>query len=163
MTRPRLALVPFALLSGCAGAMPAGGAPSPLAVGESAPSERHVTLHVGDRRTLAPGLTGTFEAVTSDSRCAVDVTCIWAGDAVVRLKLEAGGKAATVELHTLRRDQAEAVHGGFRVRLEQLDPKPRSDRRIQTSEYEATLAIAPASDTSAEPGGGTARAPSANR
>ena len=88
----------------------------------------------GDRLTIR------FQDVTEDSRCAVDVQCVWAGEAVVVLRLsEAGREPAEVTLRTTEGKHA-GTYGGYRVALRNLDPKPRSGGSPPET-YVATLEV----------------------
>jgi hypothetical protein len=106
---------------------------------------------VGDRFTLAPGQTAqvegaglqvTFESVTADSRCPVDVTCVWEGDAVVVVSLRpASAGAAQHALHTAGRYPAEAQEGDYRVRLVDLAPARRQGASPGPGDYRATFVV----------------------
>lgn len=108
-------------------------------------------VSVGDRFTLAPGQTAqvdgtglrvTFESVTADSRCPVDVTCVWEGDAVVVVSLRpASAGAAQHDLHTAGRYPSEAQEGDYRVRLADLAPVPRPVGRPGPGDYRATFVV----------------------
>lgn len=104
---------------------------------------------LNERFTLAPGaaaavrgtsLRVTFLRVTGDSRCPADAFCIQGGDAVVHVRATDGGSGA-YELHTGDQSRAAAVHGAFRITLEQLAPYPFSGRTIAPDEYRATLVV----------------------
>jgi hypothetical protein len=109
-------------------------------------------VNVGARFTLAPGQTAqvegsglrvTFESVTADSRCPVDVTCVWEGDAVVVVSLRpASAGAAQHELHTAGRYPSEAEEGDYRVRLVDLAPAPRQGGSSRPGDYRATFVVA---------------------
>ena len=79
--------------------------------------------------------------VSEDSRCAVDVVCVWEGNAVVVLGLTLGtGPTHPFDLNTaLEPDGAE--HGMYRVSLLELAPEPRSDTPIDRGSYRAMLKI----------------------
>jgi hypothetical protein len=108
-------------------------------------------VNLADRFALAPGQTAlvegtglrvTFESVTADSRCPVDVTCVWEGDAVVVLTLRpAEGAPARPELHTAGRYPREAEVGDYRVRLVDLAPAPRASASPSPGDYRATLLV----------------------
>lgn len=113
--------------------------PSAVAYGTSFSVSAGATRAVGD-----DGLTLTFEAVTNDSRCPTDVTCIWAGEAVTRLRVAAPGmSAATLTLHTPGGTApAEAAYAErFGVRLSELRPAPISTRTIAPQEYEGVFVV----------------------
>ena len=100
---------------------------------------------------LAPGQTAqvgslriTFTGVTGDSRCPVDVVCVWEGDAVVRLSLrQSSGDAETRELHTA--DGRAVTFGGFSIALVRLDPAPRSTQPIPPASYRLVVRVSPES------------------
>jgi len=100
---------------------------------------------------LAPGdvshipetdLTIAFEAVAEDSRCPTGQTCMWEGDAVVRLRIEKPGAApSTLTLHTGGPGEREADSDGVNVRLVDVRPYPAGDTKPQQDEYRATLLV----------------------
>lgn len=102
-----------------------------------------VTLRAGETYEVpGRGATVTFVRVTEDSRCPTGVTCVWAGDAAIELRVQAGAAApATVQLHTNDRFAREAAAGGLRLRLESLEPYPQADRTIAAGDYRAVLSI----------------------
>jgi hypothetical protein len=101
------------------------------------------TIKGAETRALDGGkLSVTFEAVKGDSRCAIDVTCIWEGDATVILRLkETGRDGESMELHTSSRFATDASYGNYRVKLQDLKPQPRSTSPIDQKAYTATLVI----------------------
>jgi hypothetical protein len=81
-----------------------------------------------------------FQDVTEDSRCAVDVQCVWEGRGVLVLRLSAPGREpAEVRLSTLQAEQS-GVYGEYRVTLKNLDPTPRSGGSPPET-YIATLEV----------------------
>jgi hypothetical protein len=85
-----------------------------------------------------------FRAVTQDSRCAVDVQCVWAGDAAVALTLASGTprEERDVTLHTTLDPKAVTV-GPNQLTLVSVTPQPRSSFRIPAQSYRVTLRVAP--------------------
>jgi hypothetical protein len=106
---------------------------------------------LAERFTLAPGQTAqvegtglhvTFESVSADSRCPVDVTCVWEGDAVVIVSVQATGSARVQhELHTSGRYPTEADAGDYHVRLVEVAPVPRSGAPPAPGDYRVTLLV----------------------
>lgn len=87
---------------------------------------------------LAVGLVG----VAADSRCPVDVTCVWAGDAAVEITLERPpAKRDSFVLHTMHGSGAAVDYEGFSVRLEAVNPRPRLSQKIAAEDYRVTLVI----------------------
>jgi hypothetical protein len=106
------------------------------------------TVSRADRFTLAPGviadISGTglrveFVAVVGDSRCPADVLCIQLGEAVLHLRVYDNGIISAYELRTGNPDRGFVVHRDLRIELVDLQPYPFSNRRIQQSDYRATL------------------------
>ena len=86
-----------------------------------------------------------FEAVEQDSRCPADVTCVWAGNAVVRLELTINGRdSKTVSLNTARSPSlvTETHYRNYKVSLVGLKPYPkRSTQKIAPADYKVTLVV----------------------
>lgn len=88
----------------------------------------------GERATIA------FERILTDSRCAVDVQCIWAGEARGAFRLEKRGEAAvSFELDTDRDPIREIA--GYRISLLGVSPAPRSTVRIAPADYRVELVV----------------------
>lgn len=113
-----------------------------------------VNARLGEPFELAPaqmaavgdtGLTLTFDRVADDSRCAVDVQCIWEGDARVMVTAALPGRdPARLELHTTSSGGGgpkEARYGDFLVALTALAPQPRSTTTIDQRDYRATFRV----------------------
>ncbi len=100
-------------------------------------------LRVGETAVLqAETLTITFERVAEDSRCPRDTTCVWEGDAAIRLAVRGADAAAgTLTLHTQAAAVREAEFQEYRVRLVQLAPWPQTSGGIPADRYVATLTV----------------------
>jgi len=98
-------------------------------------------LAVGESRP-AGGLTVSLLAVENDSRCPVDVTCVWQGDATARVRAQGPGTDQTFDLHLTLAPRSRVV-GGFRVTFEALEPEPRDGVTIPQSAYRATFLVEP--------------------
>lgn len=125
----------FVLLATCAG------------YGQTPRSARELNLKVGRVVTLEGGnLRLRFVRVASDSRCPVDVNCVWAGNAEV--VVEVGGRGwrgkRTLRLNTNASPErpGEGQYGRYTLKLEGLSPQPQSKRQIKAGQYTATLLIA---------------------
>lgn len=101
-----------------------------------------------DSLVLAPGqetfvrtLRLSFLSVSADSRCPIDATCIWQGNAAVEIALGVGmGPSHPVTLNTSE-GRPTAVFAGYRVTLAALLPAPRSDRQIAPKDYRASFVV----------------------
>jgi hypothetical protein len=105
-----------------------------------------INIRVG-RTIIVDGTRIRFDVVESDSRCPMDVVCVWAGDAVARFVVEQSGapsSAVTLQLHaTLQPKSGSAL--GFRIELLTLQPYPRASTGTKPDEYIASVRIVPAS------------------
>lgn len=98
-------------------------------------------LKVGESAQASEGLKIEFDSVTEDSRCPKGVTCVWAGNAKVLLKVKKdGGKAANVELNT-NINPKTSRYLDYELRLKELKPYPESNATIKSSDYEVTLTV----------------------
>lgn len=102
-----------------------------------------VRIRVGET-IIVDGIRVRFAAVESDSRCPIDVTCVWAGDAVAKLSADqncdCGTPAVELRLHTTLEPKSATAYG-FRVELLQLKPYPNSTTTIRSDAYSAWLRI----------------------
>jgi len=100
---------------------------------------------LGQEFTLAPGreaeveregLKVRFEAVAEDSRCPEGMTCVWQGNAKIRLRLaKAPHGEAVVELNTAGGGDQQTypstgTYLGYTLRLNSLGPKPGYAARL---------------------------------
>ena len=135
MTRPSpvsskfMAAIAVCVLTGC------GNSPSqPGENGE--PFE----LRAGASVTAQGGLTIAFDRVSSDSRCPIDANCVWAGDAVVVLKVSHRSGGRDVELHTYPKGSSATVQS-YTIELVALAPSTQANRPIAPGDYVATLTL----------------------
>jgi hypothetical protein len=111
-------------------------------VGPTAPLDQQFTLAPGEVATIqAAAIRLQFVGVTADSRCPADALCIWLGEAVVPVRVFDTGGSNEYELRTGDPQRASAMHRNVRIELLQLQPYPFSNRRIDRSEYRATLVV----------------------
>jgi hypothetical protein len=101
------------------------------------------TITAGQTATVrGEGLVITFEAVEQDSRCPVDVTCVWEGDATVRVSIvQPPREKQAFELHTAGSLARRVTYGAFELELSDLQPRPRSTADIPRDQYRVTLAV----------------------
>jgi hypothetical protein len=143
-TGRRVALfIGFAASGGLVACQSTAGPPDAL-------SEELVQAELAQMFTLAPGQVARigrdgpylgFRRVTGDSRCPMDVVCVWAGDAVVAVEVGLTMSSWTQgELHTdPQRPPLDA--GAYQIRLADLQPFPRSSESIDPSRYRATFTV----------------------
>jgi hypothetical protein len=105
---------------------------------------REFKLRAGQQVTLkGQSLRIKFAAVKEDSRCPADVTCVWAGNAAVRLEVSIRGRGSkSVTLNTNSRSSlVDDQYRGYKVKLVGLSPYPRSSQRIAAGDYIVTLLV----------------------
>ncbi len=82
-----------------------------------------------------------FSEVLEDSRCPVGVSCVWEGNAAVRIGLTLGtGPTHPFTLHTSQQPRS-AEHGGYRVTLVKVEPVPVAGSAIDPGAYRVTLRV----------------------
>jgi hypothetical protein len=84
-----------------------------------------------------------FADVTEDSRCPVNVTCVWEGQATVALDISREGKSPRSVALTSRAGHEElavADIDGYSLRLVKVEP-PKTREKIELDEYIITLTI----------------------
>lgn len=137
-----LCLICFVLL-GCASA--ADGITKRKVSTTVARLGRPFTLRAGRQIALqGQKLRIRFAEVTQDSRCPVDVTCVWGGNAAVRIDVTTNGRSEeSLTLNTAKGPAFvnEAVYEGFKVKLVDLKPSRRSDRKVPPGDYVVTLLV----------------------
>ena len=100
-----------------------------------------VTLRIGDTAVLGDVVRLTFLAVEGDSRCPLNVQCVWEGDAELRLRAQqAPGDSSDLVLHTTVQPRATTV-GEFRIEVVGLEPQPVQGEPIEPQHYSVRLAI----------------------
>lgn len=158
MRRPPFAPLVLALLAGACRVVPA----SP----DGRTDDRRVGTQqviAGDTLRLAIGQTATVPGtpvevtvtgVPKDDRCPVEslVQCVWAGDAVVTLRLAAAGETRDVSLHTGVEPRRVALAGHV-VELVGLTPERRVDETPRADAYRVAVRVYPGAI--AAPGQGT--------
>ena len=82
-----------------------------------------------------------FTDLTEDSRCPVNVTCVWEGQVTVALNISMDGKESGSLNLTSRAGHeklALADFNGYSIRLAKVEP-PKTQDEIELSEYIITL------------------------
>ncbi len=98
-------------------------------------------LRVGETTTIGEELLVVgFAGVSSDSRCPIDVVCVWAGEAIVELTLRRLPRPEeVVEVRTP--GATEASYDGYAVEVRALLPAPRASVPTDPEAYVATLVV----------------------
>lgn len=101
-----------------------------------------VELGVGEAVTI-PGtvLRVEFLGVEEDSRCPVDVTCVWEGNAAVELGLNAGSGPTHLHVLNTALEPRAVDFAGVRVTVVGLTPQPHEGEPIPPDHYVVTLRV----------------------
>ena len=104
--------------------------------------EREFKIKYGQELTVkGEDLKVRFASVLGDSRCPIDATCHWAGDAKILISVRRPNvEESQIELHTYLRPQ-ERKYQEYVIRLNALYPRRRVGVEVEPSEYVATLLI----------------------
>jgi len=104
------------------------------------PVDVELSLHETE---VVPGtaLALTLDRVVGDSRCPVEVMCVWAGNAEVQVSATLPGNA--LEAHRLNSflDPRVFEVGGYRVTFRRLFPEPREGAPIDSADYRLDLSV----------------------
>ena len=111
--------------------------PSPTAV-----APLTLRLGIGQSGDAGGGWVLRLEAVENDSRCGVDVVCVWAGEATVVLTATSPtGEVSEVRI-VLSPGEGAAMVDGLTLRGYDLTPEPRADRPIDPATYSVSIDVA---------------------
>jgi hypothetical protein len=115
-----------------------------------APVETAVVAEPGQTFSLPLGQTAsvkgtdvrlTFKDVRTDSRCPVDVQCVWAGEAKIGVLISQKGMADETKVLSLTPAESQATTGNLRIRFVGLAPVPRQADAGTARAYVAQLVV----------------------
>jgi hypothetical protein len=106
--------------------------------GPDVPIDQEFVLAPGES-SVVEDISVRLDAVPSDSRCPVDVTCVSAGDAQVRVAVASTSATREYDLHTM--DMKPAVHDAYTIHLVKVAPDRVSTDTIEPDEYRVTLKV----------------------
>ena len=104
--------------------------------------DKEFSLGVGESAIISQhGITIKFKWVDDDSRCPMDVLCIWAGNAVVVLELkESNRNEQSIKLNTFLNPKS-IEYSDLIIELKELTPYPKSSEKISADDYVAKLIV----------------------
>lgn len=103
-------------------------------------ADNRVTVKIREQKSVDKQLSIKFVEMVSDSRCPADVRCVWAGNAKIKVELINRGKSQIFELNTGMKPQS-IVFGGYEVKIVTLEPRIRTNVRINSNAYTATFSV----------------------
>lgn len=100
-----------------------------------------ITLRYGQAAHLDDSVRIVFRAIEEDSRCPVNVTCVWSGDAAVRLDVAMSGThTGTLVLHSHLQPKSGDI-GGYVIELVEVAPSRRDPDDVEPADYAVRLVI----------------------
>jgi hypothetical protein len=115
---------------------PDAGTPQQAQVGDT------IRLRAGELARIGTSdVVVAFRRVEEDSRCAIDVQCVWAGDAAVRIELTTDRRIwSPATLHSTL-DPKDVEYGGHVFRLVDVAPPNVSTRQTRPQDYVIALEV----------------------
>ena len=134
--------LPMLIAMGCSGST----APDSDRQDALMPAAQEMTLRVGEEKAVANSVVRlAFGLVVEDSRCPVDVVCVWAGNAMVELGIRAGmGPTQPLRINTTLEPRS-TVWNGIRISLLELLPAPRAAEPTKPDAYQVKVRLEPVS------------------
>lgn len=101
----------------------------------------NVTINAGLSKTSKTGkIKITFVRIEEDSRCPEDTTCVWAGNAKVKIKLAKGKKAARTFHLNSTLDPKVITFEGYDIAFVDLSPQ-RTMSKVAAHNVQLTVSI----------------------
>ncbi len=101
---------------------------------------RQIKIKINQQKTVAGRLSIKVLSV-EDSRCPTGTQCVWAGNAKVRIRVRnARGATQIFELNTYQKPKTVRF-GGYEIGLEDVNPHPANNIRINRNGYTATFFV----------------------
>jgi hypothetical protein len=106
------------------------------------PLDEEFTIKVGQQVEVKDAsLRITFMAVGEDSRCPVDVNCVWAGNARLNLEVKRSKRKFVSAPINTTLEPREIVFKEYKVKLIGVKPPRKAGSPIEPADYEATLVV----------------------
>lgn len=104
--------------------------------------KQKVSLKVGECSSNNT-LSLCVDSVYNDSRCPMDVICIWQGNAAVAVSFSINGNVHHLTLNTANTNtlSADTLIENYRISLDELAPYPISSSTIDQNDYQAKLMV----------------------
>ena len=85
-----------------------------------------------------------FDSVLNDSRCPIEVRCVWSGNAEVKLMLQRSSKQkakpTSAIVNTVNANRS-IDYLGYRIQLLKLNPGRQQGKVMPQTQYEATFRV----------------------
>ena len=111
-----------------------------FALSAAAKQPCEVKVQINKEVAVKGGIKIAFVELVEDSRCPEDVTCVWAGNAKIKIRVTKNGRSKVLELETMKRKEAPDF-AGYQFSLMDLVPKLRSNVRVNRNAYKAVISM----------------------
>lgn len=85
-----------------------------------------------------------FDSVLEDSRCPIDVVCVWEGTAVAKFSFSVNDDEHDIRLSTVNLPgiySSDTVLMGYKIEFLDLQPYPQTNNNHSMSDYQAEIKI----------------------
>ena len=104
--------------------------------------KQQIKVRVGKQTKASRSkLTVKFVSLVEDSRCAEGTTCVWAGNAVIKVSIKKGSDPAEIFEMNTNTGAKGASYGQYAIYLTSLTPTPKANVRLNRNSYTATFSI----------------------
>lgn len=103
----------------------------------SVPTSGDLTLHVGQQGEVGD-FSLTLNKIVSDSRCPIDVQCIWAGEVKVEVDLADKSGSETTSISSMG---SPHLFGSHQVSIVAVTPATQSQKTISSADYKITFHV----------------------
>ncbi|NCQ18372.1 MAG: hypothetical protein COW85_07100 [Ignavibacteria bacterium CG22_combo_CG10-13_8_21_14_all_37_15] len=100
--------------------------------------EEFILKYQKELKIEGTNLTIKFSAIPEDSRCPVDVVCVWAGNAHIVLLLNGSDN---IDLNTTLPSNEASYMNTYKITLLEVQPLPLSRQQIPIEKYEVKLKV----------------------
>jgi len=106
------------------------------------PASTDMTLKMGEELPVGGSVVKiVFARVVEDSRCPIDVVCVWQGNAVAELGIRMGmGPTFPLQVNTTLEPRS-VEWNGIRITLLELQPAPRASVPTRPEDYSVKIRV----------------------
>lgn len=106
----------------------------------NAQANQPIKLKINEQKAVDKNISIKFVAVLNDSRCPVDVDCVWAGNAKLRIALIKRSTTKMFEINTGLAPQ-NVKFGSYEIKILTLEPRRQTTSKADFTGYVATFSI----------------------
>ncbi|MEP6848440.1 MAG: hypothetical protein ABI999_06265 [Acidobacteriota bacterium] len=107
----------------------------------NAQSERVSVRVTQEKPSVLGKFSVKFLSVVDDSRCPISATCVWAGNAKIKIQLSKGRNGKEFELNT-GIQPSTIEYKGYKIKIVRLSPKPGEMTKAMGAKHTAVFEIA---------------------